>query len=358
MGWHVLSSTYFDFDRFARESKADTLPTHLLPKIAARLGAEIHQPNPGEGSLLDRMATVIYGEKHHWAQARRVYKKLNDGDSVYAAGCDAGVPLAVLCAVRRRKVSFAIAFADTGRLRTRVVGRLLAALSLQLIAVVTTDYQARILNRSFGRRIQGVHAIEGQTDCEFFRPLPEPVVNEPRLVASCGAERRDYDTLARALGGLDLHVTVCFASPNLTSKTRYTMPEVVPENFDFEPLEFVELRNLYQRADVLVLPLLENRYSAGLTTLFEAIACGLPVVATRSPGIIDRLIDDDLMLGADAGDDAAIKAAVERILADPTAARARADEARRVVLEQYSSASFLDHLEEILKSLNRPRSSV
>ena len=355
MGWHVLSSTYFDFDRFARESRADTLPHHLLPSIAERLGATIHQPPPAADYTPDRWERLggrLYGGPQHWAQARRVLAQLADGDAVYSVGCDAGVPLALLCAVHRRRVSFAIAFADVARVRSAFFGWLLALLRVRLRAFVTTDHQARLVERSFGRLIDGVHVIEGQTDCRFFRPPEARPVNDPPLVASCGVERRDYQTLASGLDGLDVGAEVCFASPNRTARTRYTMPEPVPANMDFRHFEFPDLRSLYQRADVVVLPLLENRYSAGLTSLFEAIACGAPVVVTESPGIIQGLIDGGHVLGVPAGQPDALRRAVQAVLDDPAAAAARADGARAVVVERYSAASFLDRLESVL--LDRP----
>ena len=57
MAWHVISSTYFDFGDFAGESRKDRLPHHLLPLLAGRLDATIHQParEPGKGALFDRL---------------------------------------------------------------------------------------------------------------------------------------------------------------------------------------------------------------------------------------------------------------------------------------------------------------
>lgn len=358
MGWHVLSSTNFDFDRFARESEADTLPHHLLPKIAERLGARIHQPDADAGTLFDRLASRIYGRPEHWALARKVYRQLEDGDAVYAAGCDIGIPLALLCAVRRRNVRFAVAFIHPGRTRTKILGWVLALTSLTLTAVVTTNDQADALKKSFGRRLAGVHAIHGQTDCDFFRPAETRTTNSRPLIASCGVEQRDYATMSTALADADVQAVVCFASPNRTSKTRYTMPSEVSPNFEFELLEFADLRNLYQRADLVVLPLLYNQYSAGLTTLFEAIACGAPVVVTETPGMIEELVGEGLVVGVPVGDTEAMGQAVEEVLSEPEVALARAERARKVVLERYSATSFLDLIQGILVEVESPLPAV
>ncbi len=354
MGWHVLSSTHFDFERFARESEADNLPQHLLPMIAGRLGAEIHQPDPGDITRFDKLGSLIYGMPEHWALARKIAGRLEHGDAVYAAGCDIGIPVALLAGLRRRKVRFAIAFIHPDRTRTKILGWLLSLLSITVTALVTTHDQAADLRRSFGRRLEGVHAIHGQTDCVFFRPARERIPNNPPLIASCGVERRDYQTMGKALDGFDVEAVVCFASPNKTAKTRFTMPDPVPDNFAFEPLEFAELRNLYQEADLLVLPLLQNKYSAGLTTLFEAIACGAPVIVSETPGMIQELIDEGLLVGVPPGDHLALRAAVRQALANPEMAADRADRARKVVLDRYSANSYLDLIEGILTDGGAP----
>lgn len=350
MAWHVLSSSYFDFDRFEHDARADVSPAHVLPRVADRLGAAIHQPaltDEATGSI-DRLGARLYGQPIHWDQARRVLPSLQAGDAVYAAGDDSGVPLALLCAIRRRDVDFAISFIDVTRLRTRLVGWVLVLLRLRIMLIVPTEQQAEEARRTFGRRAIAIDTIDGLTDTEFFRPPTARPANDPPLVAGCGVEQRDYATMGAGLGDAEVSVEVCFASPNQSDKTRYTMPEPVPANMVFRHMPFAELRDLYQRADVMVLAVRENQYSAGLTSLFEAIACEAPVVVSASTGIIDQLIAEDLVIGVPVGRPEAIRDAVETILADPAKAAARATEARRVLLERYSSDAFLDRLDGML----------
>lgn len=351
MVWHVLSSTNFDFDRFEHESRADRMPEHVLPRVAERLGASIHQPGePGtEPSLLDRLAARLYGQPMHWELARRVGRGLRPGDAVYTAGDDSGVPLAIRCALGRRSVAFAISFIDVTRRRTKLAGWLLVLLGIRLLVLVPTEQQAEGVRRSFGRRAIGVHTIDGMTDTTFFRPPERRRPNSPPLVAGCGVEQRDYRTLGLALDDADVEVDVCFASPNRSGKTRFTMPDPVPANMSFRHMEFQELRDLYQRADVMVLPVQENPYSAGLTALFEAIACEAPAVVSRSPGIIDRLIAEDLVVGVPPGRPDALRDAVDDVLADPAKALSRARKAREILLDRYSSAAFLDRLDGLLR---------
>lgn len=348
MAWFVLTSTKFDFEDFERKRDEDRSPRHLVPEIAEKLEATIHQPDQTDVKAGDRIRSVFYGRPEHWALARQVYPLLEKGDSVYALGCDSGVPLALKCGLRRKKVDFAIAFADPGRKKTRVMGRLLTILLERLLVFVTTDHQARRAAETFAAHSAGIHVVEGQTDCRFFRPPEERVENRPPILASCGVERRDYALLTRAVAGLGVEGRVCFASPNLDAKTQYTLPDPIPDNFEFRRFDFAELRDLYQQAEVVVVPLLENEYSAGLTTLFEAMACAAPVVVTESPGIIQELVDSGFISGVPAGDVEAMGVEVEKILANPAESQVRARRGRRIIVERYSAARYLDNLQEVL----------
>ncbi len=355
--WHILATSPVDFEKFRSESAADRMPRHLLLVMAEKLGAELSVPNPEHVTTRDRLLARIYGRPHHWEMARRVFPKLNDGDGVFTTGCDSGVPLALMCILRRRKVSFAISFIDPSRTRTRFMGWILATMLKKLLVLVTLDEQAEGVRRSFGRRASGVSTLHYTTDCDFFRPAADPSAKSEReraLVAGCGTEQRDYYTLGEALAPMDLDGKVCFVSPNFSSKTRYTMPNPVPANMEFRHFEFDELRTLYQTADVMVVPVLENRSSAGLTAMFEAIACECPVIITETPGIINDLIDADLVIGVRVESVSDLRQAIKVALTETTEANERARRARRHLVKHYSTTEFLSHLELLLHQLIEP----
>lgn len=352
--WHVLAPSPVDFERFRRESAADRMPRHLLTVVADGLDGELLAPDPGAVRRLDRALAVIYGQPHHWELARRTFRQLGQRDGVFTTGCDSGIPLALLCALRRRNVAFAIGFVDPARPRAKLLGWILAILLKRLLILVTLEDQEHSVRRSFGRFASGVATLGYTTDCEFFRPEPTPERRRGdgrALVAGAGTEQRDYATMAEAIGDMDVDGQICFVSPNFSDKTRYTMPEPVPANLEFRHYEFDELRSLYQQADVMVVPLLENRYSAGLTALFEAVACECPVVITESPNIIERLIGDDLVVGVPAGSVHDLRQAVKNLVTDRDEARARAVRAREHLLAHHSTSAFLDRLDRLLTRL-------
>jgi glycosyltransferase involved in cell wall biosynthesis len=98
-----------------------------------------------------------------------------------------------------------------------------------------------------------------------------------------------------------------------------------------------DVESLLRAADLFVLPSREEGMSIAL---LEAMALGLPVVATAIPGNLALI--DDRMHGrlAPPGDASALARAILDQWADPEAARARAEDARHRVIEQYSIAAM------------------
>lgn len=102
--------------------------------------------------------------------------------------------------------------------------------------------------------------------------------------------------------------------------------------------------DLLQRSDLLVLP----SFAEGLpVVLMEAMACGLPVVASRIAGIPELVRDGENGLLISAGDTAALIRAIDRLLADPDLRSRMGQQGRATVLAEFTieaEARRLAHL--------------
>jgi glycosyltransferase involved in cell wall biosynthesis len=99
------------------------------------------------------------------------------------------------------------------------------------------------------------------------------------------------------------------------------------------------LKNLtpyYEAADVVAIPSLSE---GSPNVLLEAMAFGVPVVATRVGGIPEIVNDGETALLVPAQDPGAMAAAIERLLSDPVTASTLAGQARRKVETDYSPES-------------------
>lgn len=167
--------------------------------------------------------------------------------------------------------------------------------------------------------------------CFYFpRAEVEPV---PTQVCAAGLEWRDYPTLLRAAEQLP---QLCFklAAASPWSKHRNEAGErALPPNVEVRRYPYNELRQLYAESAAVAVPLYENDFQAGVTTLLEAMAMGKAVIVTHTIGQTDVVVPGETGLTVAPGDVAGWKRAILRVSED-AAFRARLGQNARQWVEQ------------------------
>jgi glycosyltransferase involved in cell wall biosynthesis len=194
--------------------------------------------------------------------------------------------------------------------------------------------------------------IHYHADTHFWKPLEAP---GERLVLAAGREHRDYLTLARATTGLDAEVFIADGSAH-NPKARYAPATGFPSNLTSTFADYVTLRELYSRAQVVVVPLLPNDFQAGVTTLLEAMAMGKAVIVSETSGQRDVVQDGVTGLTVPPSDPRRLRSAIEFLLDHPHERAELGRNARRAVERSHSlelyARNLARHLEEIQ---GRPR---
>jgi len=185
-------------------------------------------------------------------------------------------------------------------------------------------------------------------DCSFFKPPDDPSLrweNGPRLL-QVGVNRRDFDTLRKVVGQIKEHY------PNL--RLEMVGCREAQDQFEgdstvvFHPfLSDEELLQVYQQATLMILPLLEGGSSNAFN---EAMAAGLPVVATQMPNLEDYISKDGVRLCPPGDIEAMAQACLE--LLDNRRAWEKASTAAVQHVSQYDwpniKRQLLEHYEERL----------
>ncbi len=113
-----------------------------------------------------------------------------------------------------------------------------------------------------------------------------------------------------------------------------------------------DIPDLLAALDIFVLP----SHSEGVSlALLEAMAAGLPVIATRVGGLPEVVTDGDNGLLIPAKDPEALSQALERLLADPALAKKLGENARRDVENNYSLDRLGREINEIYGELSGSR---
>lgn len=351
--FHILTSTKFDFDQFAARAELGEGPRHTIWQLKERLNAQVHQPDFEDDSLvtgLDKLLSKVIGRPHQWALARQVLAQTTSDDVVYCCGEDAGLPLALLAAFKKNRPRLVVNVMCPERWRPKLLLKWFQLYRGIYAFTVNTALKAQVLQDMLNLSEDSVFCLAEQTDKQFFYPEPGTFKKQRPLVASAGLEQRDYVTLANATSQLDLEVKICAVSPNATSKTRCRIPEQPPHNMEMRYFDWLELRNLYRSADVVVVSLINNTYSAGLTVLMEAMACRRPVIITKTTGLATEMAEKGLVWGVKHDSPEELRATIEYILSHPEEASARAAAAYQYFLENHTSEQ---HVEQVFRLLQR-----
>ena len=123
----------------------------------------------------------------------------------------------------------------------------------------------------------GVVNIREQIDDQFFTPGPAREKTRP-LILSVGLEQRDYRTLAAATETMDVDVAISAFSKDTKANQKH-IPDPLPENMTMEFYPWTDLAQMYRDADLIVVPVFQNSYAAGITSILEGMAAARPVLA-------------------------------------------------------------------------------
>jgi glycosyltransferase involved in cell wall biosynthesis len=94
-----------------------------------------------------------------------------------------------------------------------------------------------------------------------------------------------------------------------------------------------EVVKYYQASDIFVLP----SYAEGMpNSLLEAMACGLPVIASRIGGVVDVVEDGKSGILVEPGDVSGLASAMVRLLKDAELRQRLGAEARKRIVEGFS----------------------
>lgn len=184
-------------------------------------------------------------------------------------------------------------------------------LLLQARSIFFGPAEVEPVRQAFGLPEGRLYPGQFGIDLRFWTPDQQP--RETYVLAIGNDAQRDYGVLVEAARRIQAPVRIV---------TRLALPEPLPANVSLirgswhaEAFTDQELRELYRRAACVVTPLRESLQPSGQSVTLQAMACGAPVVLTRTGGLWnpDGLRDGENVSLVAPGDADAMAAAVGRL---------------------------------------------
>jgi glycosyltransferase involved in cell wall biosynthesis len=350
----------------------------VLILAAGRFGGEFAQRiAEGEEPRLDvfELRDALRGEILDYraldaapAQVRAVRRALGDGaalallgvqhrpaaDAFFTTGEDVGIPLSALLKAGFSRASHTMIAHTLAPAKKRPFFTLLRLQTRMDRILCYSSNEERFIVEKLGIRAPKLRRIHYHADQHFFRPRPE-VPLERDLLCSAGQLLRDYDTLVEAVRDLPVRLRIAAGSPWIDSELRPRT--ALPHNVDWRRYERNELRDLYARSALAVVPILQNDYQTGVSTILEMMAMGKCVIATRTRGQSDVILDGENGVYVRPGDVAGMRQTIERLLANPEEARRIGAAARRFIEEEAHLDLFTHRLAEAVREATAARNA-
>lgn len=283
-----------------------------------------------------------------------------DYDAFLVSGEDVGLPLAV--AARLRGIRTPIYIITHGSYFRSPRFRRLMQIVRRFPAVhflcLSESLRCALRDR-FGVDASRAHNAGYGVDIAFFRAsgadasramLTNSADPSQALIASAGTANRDYNTLVRAVTGIDAELRIAADSawfPTAVDISNATLPA----NIEVRSYgNYRRLRDLYDAASFIVVPLYPAAHASGFAVIIEAMAMGKSVITTRTEACSDFIIEGETGCYVPPCDPEALSAAIRRCLREPDWVRTMGANARRLIEEKYSLDGYCARIEGIIQN--------
>ena len=286
---------------------------------------------------LPRGSRSVVRSLRHLAAA---YRHLPNRGAIFSDGEHLGIPLGILLRARRTRVAHVVIGHHLTTGRKRPFFRILHADRGMSRVLLHSRRQMHHAETDLRIPMRKLHLVPYFVDTTFWQPGTGA---DDRLIVSAGAEHRDFTTLARASDGLDVPVAIALGSVHSPGALRH-QPAGWPSQFQVSFNDYAQLRDLYRRARLVVVPIIETDFQAGITTVLEAMAMGKAIITTATAGRTEVIVDGETGILVPPGDTLALRAAIQRLLSDPQERKRLGENARAAAESSYGLDRYAGRL--------------
>lgn len=218
-----------------------------------------------------------------------------------------------------------------------------AADAIISLASAHTDWVAK----EFGLKKERQFFLPMLVDADFF--TPDPSIRNGDFCLSVGTnEGKDFATLLKAFPTNEKLIIVTDAQ-NAAIIEQHRKPDAQVEVRQAVPI--AELRDLYKRAKVHIIPLADMRLGSGHTVLLENMALGKTLIVSDAPSMRDYLEDGVNALVVEPHNVEQLRETIRSFLDEPARYALIGPAAAQWAREHFGSAEFARKLIAIIEKL-------
>jgi glycosyltransferase involved in cell wall biosynthesis len=341
----ILVSNQIKTDKhnFAKPSAPDAPKLDYL-EIARELSGELRGYNLSN-TAWSWIRQIEQHMKLDLVEALCATRQLSHHNIVLSTSEKIAIPLAVLLELTRQNIPhIVIGHKLSTGLKTSVLRRPRVCQNFTHMICVSQaqrDYAIQHLNISD----TCVDFVYDKVDHRYFTPV---VSDTDDYILTVGKEQRDYRTLLQAVASTGIKLIVVASSPWSThaiADIEETGDIVVMSGISYQ-----KLKDLYANARLVVVPLFDVDYAAGVNTVLEAMAMAKPVIVSKTRGIVDYVKDGETGIFVPPEDANALKDAILSLRDRPQQQTRLGTNARQVVEEKMNLDRYVERVTEIVRS--------
>jgi glycosyltransferase involved in cell wall biosynthesis len=200
--------------------------------------------------------------------------------------------------------------------------------------------QIELWSRGLGLSPERFNFVPYTVDTAFYSPVPTSGDHEPYILSVGRDLGRDFTTLVDAVRGTGLRlklVTLPYLLPAGASQESFIEVR--------ERVSYQELFELYANAAIVVVPLGEALfYPSGIRAVLEAALLGKATIATFTPVLEEYMTADEDIMYVPPRDVAQLRAAILRLMQDPSRRQILERNAKSRTLREYGMPALTQRL--------------